>query len=150
MYWLSTIHQLTKNIGSFNRPFCHETIDYLFVLRIDAYLLLCIESLLKLCLCLALYSNKRTWRAMWALPIFPTKCTGSLWREALSSHSWLWVSHYLKRHHFFIPFPPPIQSLNEVCNCGIWCFLFRFSLRNCAKDLVVHLPFINIGNFQAI
>lgn len=37
------------------------------------------------------YSSKRIWKDMSALQASPTKCTGSLWREASSSPSWLLV-----------------------------------------------------------
>lgn len=73
------------------------------------YSLVAIGEKYQLCLFLV-HSNRRTWRAMWALQIFPTKFTENLWREVLSSHSWLWVSNSLLAP-FYIPASP--QSVTQ-------------------------------------
>lgn len=63
----------------------------------------------QLCLFL-IHSNRRTWRAMWALQIFPTKFTENLWREVLSSHSWLWVSNSLLAPFYILASPPSMTQ----------------------------------------
>lgn len=73
----------------------------------------CVANGEKYQLCLFLvHSNRRTWRAMWALQIFPTKFTENQWREVLSSHSWLWVSNSFLAP-FYIPVSP--QSVPQSC-----------------------------------
>lgn len=94
----------------------------------------CSHPPVKHCL-FSLHSNRRTWRAMWALQTSPTKFTENLWREASSSRSWLWVSTSLLEPCF----PPQsvCDTLSQSCMntnterataspslIRVWCLFF--------------------------
>lgn len=74
----------------------------------------------KVFVCLFFSSSRRIWRDTWASQASPTKCTESLWNEALSSLWWLWVRKHMHIDHdlLYIRFRMQLANteLHSTCN----------------------------------